>query len=267
MLAQKEAQRVRDKQAVIAVIGVLVVVFGFVWLANVLTNRTPSTPDPASTVQAGPSTGPTASATPTATPSVLAGCTPVPPAQSAVKAPTAQPDLEGAKGKTFVATMTTNCGPITVELDGAKAPAAVSSFILLAKQGYWAPSPCHRLTGDKEGLWVLQCGDPTGTGSGPGPGYHYGVENVPDNDIYPAGTLAMARQGGDPNSNGDQFFIVYKDTMLPKSGDGNGYTTFGKVTGGMDIVDKIAAAGINPSDQTSPLAPISILSVDVQPKA
>jgi peptidyl-prolyl cis-trans isomerase B (cyclophilin B) len=259
---------VRDKQAVFAVLGVLVVVFGFVWLANVLTNRTaPATPDPASTVQTDPSAGPTASPTPTATPSVLAGCTPVPPTQTAVKTPTTQPDLEGAKGKTFVATITTNCGPVTVELDGAKAPAAVSSFILLAKEGYWAPSPCQRLTGDEQGIWVLQCGDPTGTGSGPGPGYHFGVENVPTNDVYPAGSLAMARRSGDPNSNGDQFFVVYKDTTLPKSGDGNGYTIFGKVTAGMDIVHKIAAAGINPSDKTSPLAPISILSVDVQPKA
>ncbi len=255
----------RDKQAVVAVVGVLVVVFGFVWLANVLTNRTDTTPEPASTSQAPP-TAP-ASATPTVTPSVLAGCTPVPPNQTAVKTPTAQPDLEAAKGKTFVATITTNCGPITVELDGAKAPAAVSSFILLAKQGYWAPSPCHRLTGDAQGIWVLQCGDPTGTGSGPGPGYHYGVENVPADDTYPAGSLAMARKGGDPNSNSDQFFVVYKDTKLPKSGDGNGYTIFGKVIGGMDIVDKIAAAGINPTNQTSPLAPISILSVDVKPKA
>jgi len=124
-----------------------------------------------------------------------------------------------------------------------------------------------RLTGDAQGIWVLQCGDPTGTGSGAGPGYHFGVENVPANDVYPRGTVALARQSGDPNSNRDQFFIVYKDTTLPKSTDGNGYTIFGTVTAGMDIVDKIAAAGINPNDQSSPLAPISILSVDVQPKA
>ena len=76
----------------------------------------------------------------------------------------------------------------------------------------------------------------------------------------------MARKSGDPNSNADQFFIVYKDTTLPKSGDGNGYTIFGTVTSGMDIVDKIAAAGVNPSDQTSPLGSISILSVETAPK-
>ncbi|MEO7060876.1 MAG: peptidylprolyl isomerase [Lapillicoccus sp.] len=264
----------RDKQAVIAVIGVLVVVFGFVWVANVLTNRTDTvTPDATSTVQPtdSPTGTATSSPTPTVTPSLLAGCSAVPKPQAAPKKISAQPDLAAAKGKTFVGTITTTCGPITIELDGAKAPAAVSSFLLLAKENYYDPSPCHRLTGDAQGLWVLQCGDPTGTGSGAGPGYHFGVENAPANDIYPAGTLAMARKANDPNSNGDQFFIVYKDTKLPASsaagGDGSGYTIFGKVTNGMDLVDRVAAAGINPSNQTSPLAPISILSVAVQPKA
>ena len=152
----------------------------------------------------------------------------------------------------------------TIELLGAKAPATVSSFILLAKEDYWAPSPCHRLTGDDQGLWVLQCGDPTGTGAGPGPGYHYGIENAPADGKYPRGTVAMARTS-DPNSNGDQFFIVYKDTTLPT--DGGGYSIFGTVTKGMDIVDKIAAAGVYSVDGMSPMAPISILSVSVQPKA
>ncbi|HOF63760.1 MAG TPA: peptidylprolyl isomerase, partial [Dermatophilaceae bacterium] len=68
----------------------------------------------------------------------------------------------------------------------------------------------------------------------------------------------------DPNSNGDQFFIVYKDTTLPTAG--GGYSIFGKVTGGMDIVNRIAAAGVSPADQMTPMAPISILSVSVQAK-
>jgi len=266
-LAERRAQSVRDKQAILAVVGVLVVVIGFVFLANVLTNRTDATPaaTPTTAATGEPTSDATTSATPTVTPSVLAGCTPPPANQTGVKKPTSQPDVEAAKGKAFVATVKTTCGDISIDLNGTAAPAAVASWILLAKDGYWAPSPCHRLTTDS--IFVLQCGDPTGTGSGPGPGYHFGVENVPDNDIYPRGTLAMARKSGDPNSNGDQFFIVYKDTKLPKSADGNGYTIFGTVTQGMEIVDKIAAAGVNPSDQTSPLAPIDILSVDVQPKA
>ena len=184
-------------------------------------------------------------------------------AQAAPKKMTSAPDIEAARGKTFVATVTTNCGVITIELDGAKAPATVSSFVLLGNSGYWSPSPCHRLTGDAQGLWVLQCGDPTGTGAGPGPGYHYGIENAPADGKYPAGTVAMARTS-DPNSNGDQFFIVYKDTTLPV--DGGGYSIFGKVTGGMDIVDRIAAAGVSPTDGMSPMAPISILSMTVKAK-
>ncbi len=256
----------RDKQAIFAVLGVILVVAAFIVGANVLTNRTSpaATPDPASS--ASPSPGSTATPTPTVTPKVLAGCTAVPKALSAPKKLTGTPDLGAAKGKIFTATLNTTCGPITAELDGTKAPIAVSSFLFLSQQDYYASSPCHRLTGQTQGIFVLQCGDPTGTGSGPGPGYHYGVENVPANDVYPAGTLAMARKSGDPNSNSDQFFIVYKATTLPKSGDGNGYTVFGKVTAGLDIVDKIAAAGINPTDQTSPLAPISLTGTSVKVK-
>jgi peptidyl-prolyl cis-trans isomerase B (cyclophilin B) len=267
-LAERRAQSVRDRQAILAVLGVLVVVGGFVWLANFLANRsdTAATPDPSATASAEPTSDATTSATPTVTPTILAGCT-QPPAAPGARTVSGQPDLAAAQGKMFVATVKTTCGDITMELNGAAAPQAVSSFLLLSKNNYFNDSPCHRLTGDAQGIWVLQCGDPTGTGGGAGPGYHYGVENVPANDAYPRGTVALARQQGDPNSNKDQFFVVYKDTTLPKSADGNGYTIFGTVTQGMDIVDKIAAAGINPNDQSSPLAPISILSVDVQPKA
>ena len=95
-----------------------------------------------------------------------------------------------------------------MELYGDKAPQTVSSFIFLSKDGFYDDTSCHRLT--TSGIYVLQCGDPTGTGSG-GPGYQYGIENAPKDGKYPAGTLAMAR-GEDPNTNGSQFFMVYKDT-------------------------------------------------------
>ena len=172
------------------------------------------------------------------------------------------PDKATAAGKTFVATVTTTCGTITMELDGTKAPQTVASFLGLARSGYWNDSPCHRLV--TSGIFVLQCGDPTGTGSG-GPGYGFGVENAPKDYQFPAGTLAMARTS-DPNSNGGQFFIVYKQTELQ---DPTGYSIFGKVTGGMDIVDRIAAAGAEPADQsgnTAPHQPISILKVAVTEK-
>ena len=171
------------------------------------------------------------------------------------------PDKKTAAGKTFIATVATNCGVITMELNGTKAPQTVASFLGLAKSGYWVDSPCHRLTTASDGIFVLQCGDPTGTGSGT-PGYGFGVENPPADSIYPAGALAMARST-DPKSNGGQFFVVYKQTMIK---DATGYSIFGKITSGMDIVDRVAAAGAAPADanqNTAPLQPISILAVNV----
>src|SRR4029078_872499 len=123
-----------------------------------------------------------------------------------------------------------------------------------------ADSPCHRVTkvADPSPLFVLQCGDPLG-GTGSGPGYSYGIENAPKDGKYPRGSLAMARTT-DPNSNADQFFIVYKDTDL--SSVPAGYSIFGTVTGGMDIVDRIAAAGVSGgATDGAPAAPISILKV------
>jgi peptidyl-prolyl cis-trans isomerase B (cyclophilin B) len=175
----------------------------------------------------------------------------------------AAPDKGLAKDTTWTATVKTNCGDITLELDGAQAPQTVSSFIYLAQKGYYDDSPCHRLT--TSGIYVLQCGDPTGGGSG-GPGYTYGIENAPADGDYPTGSLAMARTS-DPNSNGSQFFIVYQNTQLPT--DGGGYSIFGKVTGGLDLLRTIAAAGVAKDDPEgdgdgAPAQPVSILSISVQ---
>jgi peptidyl-prolyl cis-trans isomerase B (cyclophilin B) len=190
----------------------------------------------------------------------VAGCVEAPKIPTDTRTGTL-PDKATAAGKSFIATVTTNCGNITAELDGTKAPQTVASFLGLAKSGYWADSPCQRLTAGSS-LNVLQCGDPTGTGKGT-PGYRYGVENAPANFIYPAGTLAMARTP-DPKSNGGQFFIVYKQSELQ---DPNGYSIFGKITSGMGIVDKIAAAGVaGGATDGAPVQPISILKVDVTEK-
>lgn len=120
---------------------------------------------------------------------------------------------------------------VSLELDGVAAPQAVASFISLAQEGYFDNTSCHRLV--TAGIFVLQCGDPTGTGTG-GPDYRFGpVENAPADDIYPVGTLAMARVGGDGNSMGSQFFIVYDQSFIPSDNAG-GYTVFGQVTSGLD---------------------------------
>jgi peptidyl-prolyl cis-trans isomerase B (cyclophilin B) len=133
---------------------------------------------------------------------------------------------------TTTATVKTNQGSLKLTLNAAKAPCTVNSFVFLAQQSYFDSTSCHRLT--TSGIYVLQCGDPTGTGSG-GPGYQFADENL-TGATYPKGTLAMANAGA--GTNGSQFFLVYKDTQLPAS-----YTPFGTITSGLDVVAKVAAKG------------------------
>jgi peptidyl-prolyl cis-trans isomerase B (cyclophilin B) len=126
----------------------------------------------------------------------------------------------------------TTQGVITVRMLTAEAPCTTFSFRFLASQWYYNFTHCHRLT--VQFIYVLQCGDPTGTGAG-GPGYSFNDENLAG-ATYPAGTVAMANAG--PNTNGSQFFFTWKDTTLAPD-----YTPFGVVISGMDVLQKIAAAG------------------------
>lgn len=233
-----EQRRARlKKQSIVAGAVAAVVVIGGLVALNTLGSSEPDTPS-------ATTSGLTA-----------AGCAQPPaPLGTAAKGLTL-PDPAPVSGKTYAAALTTNCGEITLTLDGEKAPQAVASFQQLATVGYWVNSPCHRLT--TTGLYVLQCGDPTGTGTGD-PGYGFGVENAPADNVYPRGTVAMARTADTEKGNGGQFFIVYQDTTLP-----GGYTIFGTVTSGMDIVEKVAAQGSSPAGDGSPVAPISILAVDM----
>jgi peptidyl-prolyl cis-trans isomerase B (cyclophilin B) len=161
------------------------------------------------------------------------------------------------------ASISTNQGPIGLQLDNGKAPCTVNNFASLAQQGYFDDTPCHRLTTGQ--LSVLQCGDPTGTGTG-GPGYEFANE-YPTNQYglsdsalnqpvrYPRGTLAMANAG--PGFNGSQFFLVYEDSMLPPT-----HTVFGTVdTTGLATLDKIAAAGVaDGSSDGEPAQDVTITS-------
>lgn len=183
---------------------------------------------------------------------------PAPPSAVTTYTPDDLPAPMGPDPATLTATLETTCGDIELELFAADAPQTVASFAFLAEEGYWADSACHRLT--TSGIYVLQCGDPTGTGSG-NPGYGYGIENAPETGMYPPGTLAMARTQ-DPESNGGQFFIVYDDTQLPV--EGGGYSIFGRVTAGLDIVEQVAAEGTESGGgDGAPAQPISILAVTV----
>jgi peptidyl-prolyl cis-trans isomerase B (cyclophilin B) len=145
----------------------------------------------------------------------------------------------------------TSQGPLTFTLDRATTPCTVASFVSLARQKYFDNTPCHRLT--TSGIYVLQCGDPTGTGSG-GPGYEFNDE-LSGNEKYTRGVLAMANAGA--NTNGSQFFIVYKNSQLPPS-----YTVFGHVTAGLGVVDKVAAKGVQGGGSDGkPALPVTITKV------
>jgi peptidyl-prolyl cis-trans isomerase B (cyclophilin B) len=133
----------------------------------------------------------------------------------------------------YQATIRTNRGNIVINLLNSKATCAVNSFVSLASQKFYNLTSCHRLT--TSGIFVLQCGDPTGTGGG-GPGYQFSDENLAGAK-YPAGTVAMANSG--PNTNGSQFFLVYQNTpgLQPN------YTPFGTIVSGLKIVQNVAKAG------------------------
>ncbi|MBG6238115.1 peptidyl-prolyl cis-trans isomerase B (cyclophilin B) [Mycetocola sp. CAN_C7] len=173
------------------------------------------------------------------------------------------PDSALAENRTWTGTLSVNDVPLGIELDGAAAPQGVSSFISLAQKDFYTQVSCHRLTNG--GFFVLQCGDPEGDGSG-GPGYSYGpVENAPADDVYPAGTIAMARQGENAYSMGSQFFIVYEDTTIPSDGAG-GYTVLGRVTSGLDdLITQVTDQGTQDGSADGPPAiPVTITGVTVE---
>ena len=88
--------------------------------------------------------------------------------------------------------LTTNCGEIVIDTFADKAPETVNAMLWLAGEGYFDSTLCHRLV--TEGIFVLQCGDPTGDGTG-GPEYRFGpIENAPADNVYATGVIAMARR-------------------------------------------------------------------------
>ena len=127
--------------------------------------------------------------------------------------------------KQYFATFKTAKGDIKVQLFADKAPKTVNSFVFLAREGFYDNATFHRVLAD----FMAQGGDPTGKGSG-GPGYIFDNESHPDLKFDSPGILAMANAGA--NTNGSQFFITFRATPWL---DG-GYTIFGKVIEGMDVV-------------------------------
>ncbi len=167
------------------------------------------------------------------------------------------PAADAPAGGTVTATITTNFGDIGLSLDAASAPCTVNSFVSLAEQGFYDDTPCPRI-GDLDGFGILQCGDPTGTGAG-GAGYSF-ADELSGDETYPAGTLAMANAG--PDTNGSQFFLVFRDSQFPPS-----YTVFGTIDeAGLETIDAIAAVGndgANPAGGGAPNEDVTIEKVTV----
>jgi peptidyl-prolyl cis-trans isomerase B (cyclophilin B) len=147
------------------------------------------------------------------------------------------------------ATLQTNHGAIEIELYDDDAPTTVDNFLKLAREGFYDGVIFHRVIPD----FMIQGGDPTGTGSG-GPGYQF--EDEFNSHKVDRGALAMANAG--PNTNGSQFFIVTADSCPWLDGK---HTVFGRVTGGMEVVEAIEATPTGGQDR--PIDDVVIESVGV----
>lgn len=264
--------------AIAAMIGVVTLVIIKTTPSNRGVTATTSSTAPSPTPHGNSTNGtPSASVAPPAgprlpafipSPSVGANCQYLPSTETASKSVTPPQDGPASIDPAPIGlTLVTDRGKIGLRLAFNESPCTVRSFISLAQQKFFDDTQCHRLT-TSPALSVLQCGDPTGDGTG-GPGYTFADEYPADQYppgapalkkavIYPRGTLAMANAG--PNTNGSQFFLVYRDSQLPPA-----YTVFGTIDAtGLATLDKIAAAGTTEGGEDgTPATEVTITSARV----
>jgi peptidyl-prolyl cis-trans isomerase B (cyclophilin B) len=177
------------------------------------------------------------------------------------------PSSDIAEGRSWTGRLDLNDDvQLGVELDGAAAPQAVSVIVDLARQGFYTDTTCHRMS-DAETAAFVQCGSANGDGTGDA-GFTFGpLENVPEDGLYPTGTIAMAR-GAAPDSQSTQFFVTYGDTYL--DGSTGGYTVVGRVTSGLDqLAAGVTDAGLTPStaevpNDGAPVVPTTITSLTLE---
>jgi peptidyl-prolyl cis-trans isomerase B (cyclophilin B) len=270
---ERRAQQARRRRmlaiiggAVAAVVVVGVAVYSIVWTNQSHNNKQASATASSSTSAAPNNSGIPALPAFKAPANLGANCQYEPAAE-----PASKPAKLPRQGKVptdpaqVSVSMVTNQGNVGLLLANNESPCTVNSFVSLAQQNYFDNTKCHRLTASPTSS-VLQCGDPSGDGTG-GPGYQFANEYPTDQYqtddpavhepvIYPRGTLAMANAG--PNTNGSQFFMVYKDTQLPPE-----YTVFGKIQqDGLATLDKIAKGGVAGGGQDGqPTTEVTIKSV------
>jgi peptidyl-prolyl cis-trans isomerase B (cyclophilin B) len=206
-----------------------------------------ATPEPAATEEA---------AAPATNEFLPEGCedveAPAPREDGALKAPTEKLD----KSKTYVATMSTTCGDFQITLDAKNFPITAGSFKHLADEKFYDGLNFHRIVPD----FVIQGGDPLGQGTG---GAGYSVEEAPPSDFkYAAGDVAMAKTGEEPaGTSGSQFFVVTSENGAQQLTPD--YAVAGKVTEGMDVVEKIGSIQAD-RNTGMPAAQVIIKSVTVE---
>lgn len=167
----------------------------------------------------------------------------------------AAPKLSINPDKTYTAEVQTSQGNLTINLFAKDAPNTVNNFVFLSKEKFYDGVVFHRIIKD----FMIQTGDPAGNGTG-GPGYKFDDEKI--NKDYKKGIVAMANSG--PNTNGSQFFIMTKDTDLPKN-----YVIFGEVTKGIETIDKIASVEVEDSgfgEVSKPKQKVSINKISISEK-
>ncbi|MER7008672.1 peptidylprolyl isomerase [Dactylosporangium sp. NPDC000555] len=247
MAVRAEQSRVRRRRntTIAAGAGALVVLLAAAWVVVALTSDNGKQNEAAADPSASP------------TPTICSWLPMVDPSASASADPelakntkdVGKPPASGeARTGTQTMTLDTSVGNVKIEVDTAHAPCTAQSFTYLASKKYFDDSICHRLV--LQNIYVLQCGDPFGSGYG-GPSYRYAEENLPTGKrpAYAEGVVAMANNG-QPASTGSQFFIVYKDIAdLPAN-----YTVVGRVTEGLDLIKKVAEAGVVADPSAEPSA-------------
>lgn len=163
------------------------------------------------------------------------------------------PSMDLDPDKEYYAILHTEKGDITLELYADRTPLAVNNFIFLSRQGWYDGVTFHRVIPG----FVAQAGDPSGTGFG-GPGYAFDNEAHPDLKFDGPGVLGMANAG--PGSNGSQFFITY----APAPNLDEGFTIFGRVISGMEVVESLA---LRDPSQSMDLPPgDAIISISIEEK-
>jgi cyclophilin family peptidyl-prolyl cis-trans isomerase len=173
-----------------------------------------------------------------------------PPRSTPLADPPAEPASSGLR-----ATIATSLGEIQIELFDRSAPVATENFVNLARAGFYDGVVFHRLVPG----FVIQGGDPEGTGRG-GPGYTIRDETVVGQ--YARGIVAMARSR-EPDSQGSQFFIILDDRARRSLDVARTYVIFGRVTTGMDVIDRIAAMPNSGEPENRALQPVAMDRVTV----